>query len=132
MNIHFSYKNTVKSPQVDKIIDRHVQKLNKWLSTFNPDLVHLHAGLEFQNPRQGFVTSLNLRLPVGQLYAAEAGRTAQDAMRAAFDELERQIQKQMNVLRQGKTRSTLEETGATERLPRRARNKRRRPQLNLT
>lgn len=107
MNIHFSYKHTVRSPQVDRVIHRHLEKLNTWLGTFDPDLVHLHATLEYQRAREGFKTSLNLRLPVGQLFATEAGNTAQASMRAAFDGLERQFKDKMAVLRNGKTRSTM-------------------------
>lgn len=115
MNVHFSYKHTVRSPEVEKIVNRHIEKLNKWLATFSPDLVHLHAALEYQSAREGFKTSLNLRLPVGQLFATEAGKTAQASMRAAFDELERQFKDKMGVLRNGKTRSTSEETAGAER-----------------
>ena len=107
MNVHFSYRHTVRSPQVDRVVHRHVQKLNTWLATFDPDLVHLHATLEYQGAREGFKTSLNLRLPVGQLFATEAGKTAQASMRAAFDGLERQFKDKMAVLRNGKTRSTI-------------------------
>jgi ribosome-associated translation inhibitor RaiA len=119
MNVQFSYKHSVRSPQVEKIINHRIGKLNKWLATFDPDLVHLHATLEYRNPREGFKTSLNLRLPVGQLFATEAGKTAQASIRAAFDELERQFNDKMQVLRGSKTRGTLEEPGGGKRLERR-------------
>jgi len=99
MNIHFSYKHTIKTPQVERLINRRIQKLNTRLNHFSPDAMHLHGSLEFQNPREGFVSSLNLRLPVGQLYATEAAKTAQTSLRAAFDELERQINKEKQLLR---------------------------------
>jgi ribosome-associated translation inhibitor RaiA len=99
MNQHFSYKNTTKTPDVERIISRHVDKINRLLEHFSPDLVHLHGTLEIQNPREGFTTSLNLRLPVGQVHSTQAAKTAGDSMRAAFDDLERQINKEKELLR---------------------------------
>ncbi len=102
MNVHFSYRHTVRSPEVEKIVNRHIEKLNKWLATFDPDLVHLHATLDYQNAREGFKSSLNLRLPVGQLFATEAG----------------------------KTRGTLEEEAGAERAATRAARGRRSPEVS--
>jgi ribosome-associated translation inhibitor RaiA len=76
-----------------------VDKINRLLKHFQPDLVHLHGALELQNPRQGFITSLNLRLPVGQIHSAHAARSAPDSLRAAFDDLERQLNKEKELLR---------------------------------
>ncbi len=111
MNIHFSYKNTSNSPEVERITRRRIEKINKLLSTFQPDLVHLHGALERQNPREGFVTSLNLRLPIGQIHASEAGKTAAVSLRSAFDELERQIKEEKDLLRGDRKR--WQRSGAT-------------------
>ncbi len=115
MNLNFSYKNTTKSPDVERIIGRHVDKINRLLEHFQPDLVHLHGTLELQNPREGFATSLNLRLPVGQIHSTQTAKTAADSMRAAFDDLERQINKEKELLRgNGKKARVAVETGETE------------------
>lgn len=99
MNVHFSYKHTVKTRPVEKLISRRTEKLRRLLKTFSPELVHLHGTLERQSPRHGFVSSLNLRLPVGQVHAVKTGRSVPDSLRVAFDELERQLQKEKELLR---------------------------------
>ncbi len=99
MNLHFSFKQTRKTDAIDKLVARRVGKVNKLLGTFNPDLVHLHGTLSEPNPREGFVTSLNLRLPIGQIQSTHAAKTASSSLRAAFDDLERQINKEKELLR---------------------------------
>lgn len=135
MHVHFSYKNTEKTEVLIKLINRRVAKVDKLLATFAHDLVHLHGSLERPSPREGFVTSLNLRLPIGQIYATEKGRAAQVSLRAAFDELERQVNKQKGLLRgDGKyVARTMVETGEAEaRLPKQPPKRPRRRSMSLT
>jgi len=134
MNLHFSYKNTTKSPDVERIIGRHVDKINRLLEHFEPDLVHLHGTLEMQNPREGFTTSLNLRLPVGQIHSTQSAKTLADSTRAAFEDLERQINKQKDLLRgNGKHARAAVEAGEVEaRLSETGPQKAKTPPLPLT
>lgn len=99
MNIHFSYKNCQRAPDVERLLERRVEKLRKLLRVYEPELVHLHGSLELQSPKEGFVVSLNLRLPTGQFHASEGTRHSASSLRAAFDELERQLQKHKELLR---------------------------------
>lgn len=99
MNIHFSYKNSERTPDVEQIIERRVEKLRKLLRVYAPELVHLHGSVELQSPKEGFVVSLNLRLPTGQVHASEGNRHAASSLRAAFDEMERQLHKHKELLR---------------------------------
>lgn len=99
MNIHFSHKNCEHTPDVEQIIERRVQKLNKLLRVYAAELVHLHGLLEFHSPKEGFTVSLNLRLPTGQVFAGEGNRHPASGLRAAFDELERQLHKHKELLR---------------------------------
>ncbi len=104
MTVHFSYKHTAKSDDLEKLLQRRVDKINRLLPKFAPDLVSLHGTLELRTAREGFATSLNLRLPIGQIYSAERGSTAPVSIRAAFDDLERQLQREKELLRgDGKT-----------------------------
>ncbi len=103
MNIHFSYKNCEQTPDVEKIIERHMERLRKLLRHYSPDLVHLHACLQFHSPKEGFRASLNLRLPTGQIHASDGNRTCAAGLRAAFDELERQLQKHKEQVRREET-----------------------------
>src|SRR5581483_11034630 len=98
MNVHFTYKVT-KSPDIDQDINRQVEKLNKRLQVFRPELVHLKGIIEQNSPREGFVVSLNLRLPSGQMASQESAPVAVSALKAAFDDLIEQLTKHKDMLR---------------------------------
>ena len=64
MNLHFSYK-AAKSADVEHEIQQHVQKLQRRLKVFSPDLVHLHGTVDCgAGPKVGCEVTLNLRLPL--------------------------------------------------------------------
>ena len=98
MNVHFTYKVT-KSPDIDQDINRQIEKLNKRLQVFRPELVHLKGIIEQNTPREGFVVSLNLRLPSGQMASQESAPAAQAALKGAFDDLLEQLTKHKDMLR---------------------------------
>ncbi len=98
MNVHISYKSH-KSPEVEREINQHIEKLQKRLQVFRPELVHLHAIIEENSAREGTVVSLNLRLPSGQMAAQEAGPSANAALKTAFDALRQQLTKHKDLLR---------------------------------
>jgi RNA polymerase sigma factor (sigma-70 family) len=99
MNLHFSYK-AAKSADVEHEIQQHVQKLERRLKVFSPDLVHLHGTVDCgAGPKVGCTVSLNLRLPSGQLSAQDSGTNAQAAVKKAFAELIRQLNKHKGLLR---------------------------------
>lgn len=97
MNVHFSYK-TAKSPEVENEIQQHIEKLNKRLQVFRPELVHLH-GTVSSGAREGFSVSLNLRLPSGQLSANDNGASALAAVKIAFNDLSNQLRRHKELLR---------------------------------
>lgn len=97
MNVHFSYK-TDKSPEVEREIQQHIEKLNKHLQVFKPELVHLH-GTVSSGAREGFSVSLNLRLPSGQLAANDHGASALAAVKIAFADLAGQLKRHKELLR---------------------------------
>jgi RNA polymerase sigma factor (sigma-70 family) len=98
MNVHISYKIS-KTPDLEKLINQQVEKLGRYLRVFRPELVHLKGILEENSAREGFVVSLNLRLPSGQMAAQESGPTATVAIKAAFDAVTEQLKKHKEVLR---------------------------------
>ena len=73
MNVHISYKIS-KTSDLEKLINQQVEKLGRYLQVFRPDLVHLKGRVEENSAREGFVVSLNLRLPSGQMAAQRACR----------------------------------------------------------
>jgi len=97
MNVHVSYK-AGKTPEVEREFQIHIHKLERRLQAFNPDLVHFHAIVDQQNG-QGPSTSLNLRLPSGQLAVQKSGDTLVAAIKTAFSDLTSQLKKHMDMLR---------------------------------
>jgi RNA polymerase sigma factor (sigma-70 family) len=98
MNVHVSYK-AHKTPDVEKEINHQIEKIQKRLHVFRPELVHLKAVIEQSSPREGALVSLNLRLPSGQLTAEEKASSPTAAIKAAFDELVQQIGRHKELLR---------------------------------
>ena len=66
MNVHVSYR-LHKIPAVEKDIQHQIEKLQKRLQVFRPELVHLKGVVEETSAREGTSVSLNLRLPSGQM-----------------------------------------------------------------
>ena len=98
MNVHVSYKDR-KPPEVEKEINHQIEKLQKRLQVFRPDLVHLKGSVEQSSVRSDTVVSLNLRLPSGQMAVEKSANNAQSAVKAAFEDLVQQINKHKELLR---------------------------------
>jgi RNA polymerase sigma factor (sigma-70 family) len=98
MNVHVSYKAN-KTPDIEKEINHQIEKIQKRLHVFRPDLIHLKAVIEQSSPREGTIVSLNLRLPSVQLTAQENAPSPTAAIKAAFDELIQQIGRHKELLR---------------------------------
>ncbi len=98
MNVHISYK-APKTPDCEREFSHHLEKLARRLQVFRPELVHLHGSLEGGSGREGFVVSLNLRLPSGQIAAREAASEAVPCIKAAFNHLLEEVTKHKERLR---------------------------------
>src|SRR5215472_12068231 len=98
MNVHVSYR-LPKIPSVEKDVQYQIEKLEKRLQVFRPQLVHLRGVVEDVSPREGTSVSLNLRLPSGQMAAQTKAPTAQSAVKAAFEDLLQQLNKHKDLLR---------------------------------
>ena len=98
MNVHIGYKIS-KTPDLEKVINQQVEKLDRYLHVFRPDLVHLKGIVEENSAPQGVVVSLNLRLPSGQLASQESSSTAISAIKAAFDDINGQVKRHKEILR---------------------------------
>jgi DNA-directed RNA polymerase specialized sigma24 family protein len=98
MNVHISYKAR-KTPDIEKEINHIVEKLRKRLQVFRPELVHLKGIIEDSSPRKGFVVSLNLRLPSGQMAAQRSAPNASAALKAASEDLLQQVTRHKDLLR---------------------------------
>ncbi|HEY6254087.1 MAG TPA: sigma-70 family RNA polymerase sigma factor [Candidatus Angelobacter sp.] len=97
MNVHISYK-AGKTPDVEREFQNQLQKLQRRLQVFKPDLVHFHAIVE-QEKGYGAGTSLNLRLPSGQMAVQKKGENPVAAVKTAFTDLLSQLTKHKELLR---------------------------------
>jgi DNA-directed RNA polymerase specialized sigma24 family protein/ribosome-associated translation inhibitor RaiA len=98
MNVHVSYR-LHKVPAVEKDIQHQIEKLQKRLQVFRPELVHLKGVVEETSPREGTSVSLNLRLPSGQMAVQASAPTAAAAVKSAFEDLLQQVNKHKDILR---------------------------------
>jgi RNA polymerase sigma factor (sigma-70 family) len=109
MNFHVSYK-AVKTPDVEREFQHQIQKLERRLQVFKPDLVQLHAIVDQEKGHSASV-SLNLRLPSGQMAAQRSGESALAATKSAFADLISQVTKHKDLLRGHWTRKSLRRAG---------------------
>jgi len=98
MNVHVSYK-VHKTPDIEKEISHQIEKVQKRLQVFRPELVHLKAVVEQNSAREGTLISLNLRLPSGQLTTQKKAPSPTAAIKTAFDDLIQQIGRHKDLLR---------------------------------
>jgi DNA-directed RNA polymerase specialized sigma24 family protein/ribosome-associated translation inhibitor RaiA len=98
MNVHVSYR-LPKIPAIEKDVQHQIEKLQKRLQVFRPDLVHLRGVVEELSAREGISVSLNLRLPSGQMAVQVTAPTAQAAVKAGFEDLLGQVGKHKEILR---------------------------------
>ncbi len=98
MNVHVSYK-VHKTPDIEKEINHQIEKIQKRLQVFRPELVHLKAFIDQNSAREGTLVSLNLRLPSGQLATQKKAPSPTAAIKAAFDELIQQVGRHKELLR---------------------------------
>ena len=98
MNVHISYR-LHKTPAAEKEIQHHIEKLQKRLQVFRPELVHLKGMVEEVSAREGISVSLNLRLPSGQMAVQANASSVSAAVKIAFDDLLQQVNKHKDLLR---------------------------------
>jgi len=98
MNVHVSYR-LPKIPAVEKDVQHQIEKLQKRLQIFRPELIHLKGVVEEVSAREGTSVSLNLRLPSGQMAVQSKAPTAAAAVKTAFEDLLQQVTKHKDILR---------------------------------
>jgi ribosome-associated translation inhibitor RaiA len=99
MKITYSQIEAGARESIEKECARHVEKLNRLLKRYDPDLVQLHCTLEKTPRRIEFAFSLNLVLPTGSLQATGCGSDARGGAKVAFAEIEGQVKKHQEKLR---------------------------------
>jgi ribosomal subunit interface protein len=99
MNVTFSHIAAEFRQPVEEECARHVEKLERWLKRYAPDLIQLHTALEKLPRKTEYKFSLNLALPTGMLHATGLAGDARTSAKAAFAELEKQLKKHQEKLR---------------------------------
>jgi ribosomal subunit interface protein len=101
MKISYSHVHDETHREIDDEAKPHLEKLERLLKRYDPDLVQLHGSLEKQIHKDGlkFSLSLNLTLPSGTLHATGEGSDVRASAKAAFAEIEAQVKKHQQKLR---------------------------------
>ena len=90
-------------PEHRKVIDgeaaHQIEKLNRLLKRYDPDLVELHWLIEKAPRKIEYTCSMNLRLPTGSLQASGTGADVLACAKIAFSEIESQVKKHQEKLR---------------------------------
>jgi ribosome-associated translation inhibitor RaiA len=103
MKVSYSHIESHARESVETECERHIEKLNRLLKHYDPDLVQMHCTLEKTPRRTEFGFSLNLTLPTGSLQATGLGSDARAGAKIAFAEIERQVKKHQQKLRKDYT-----------------------------
>lgn len=93
-------KHVGPKDHVRGLIDQLIDRLEAKLQHFPADAISLHALFEENGTHKLYRTSLTCHVPGHLVAAHEEGRDAGHAIRDAFDEVERQLEKR-NALRRG-------------------------------
>jgi ribosome-associated translation inhibitor RaiA len=99
MKISYSNVHSDLRTEIEKQAQHHIEKLNRLLKSYSPDLVHLHGCLDKTPRTSDFELSLNLALPTGTLHATGAGADVRHAVKVVFTEIEVQVKKHQQKLR---------------------------------
>jgi ribosome-associated translation inhibitor RaiA len=99
MKISYSQIEAGSREAVEKECEHHIEKLNRLLKRYDPEVVQLHCSLEGTPRRTEYGFSLSLTLPTGSLHATGFGVDARAGVKVAFAEIESQVKKHQEKLR---------------------------------
>jgi ribosome-associated translation inhibitor RaiA len=99
MKTSFSYKQPELREHTEEELGMCLQRLEKLLSNYEPDLVQLHGSFGRIPHRESYALSLNLSLPTGTLHATGEADDVRSSVRAAFGEILAQLKKHKGRLR---------------------------------
>jgi ribosomal subunit interface protein len=99
MKITYSHMEVEFRKAVQTDLSHGIEKLERLLRKYDPDLVHLHSSVEIVERTAQFCFSLNLALPTGVLHAVGTSTDMRSSTKGAFAELEAQVKKHQERLR---------------------------------
>jgi ribosomal subunit interface protein len=99
MNVSISYKHVESQQPVVVEVTRRLDKLNRLLRSYQPDLVQLKGVFTRNTRTEEQSLALTLSLPTGTLRATGDGKNVLAGCKKAFSELELQLKKHQSLLR---------------------------------
>jgi ribosomal subunit interface protein len=99
MNVSISYKHVESQQPVAVEVTRRLDKLNRLLRSYQPDLVQLKGVFSRNSRTEEQSLALTLSLPTGTLRATGDGKNVLAGCKKAFSELELQLKKHQSLLR---------------------------------
>jgi len=99
MKITYSHMEMHFRKEVEPDLAHSVEKLEKLLKKYDPDLVHLHTSVETIERTAQFTFALSLALPTGTLHSVSTAADLRSSAKGAFAELEKQVKKHQQLLR---------------------------------
>ena len=99
MERNIEFKDFEPDERIKKLVDRLISQLEKYAATFSPELTHLRLFLEENSVRKLYQVSINLDLPGKTLAARDEQHDLKVGIRAAFEDIERQLKKYKASLR---------------------------------
>jgi ribosome-associated translation inhibitor RaiA len=99
MKITYSHLAVEYRKAIEREFARHVEKLDRLLKHYDPELVGLHSSLEKVPRKEEVSFSLNLTFPTCSLHSTGVGVDALAGAKVAFAEIEVQVKKHQQKLR---------------------------------
>lgn len=99
MNVSFSYKQVGSQQAVAAEVTRRLDKLEKLVRSYQPDLIQLHGVFSKNHRTDEQTLALTLSLPSGTLHAIGSGKNVLAGCKNAFSDIESQLKKHQSLLR---------------------------------
>jgi ribosomal subunit interface protein len=99
MQRNIEFKDFEPARRVTTLVDRLAAKLEKTNRTFSPDAVYLRLIVEHNSGRSLYAISITLDVPRRTVAAKEERHDLHVGIKAAFEEIERQLEKYKENLR---------------------------------
>jgi len=99
MNVSISYKHVESNQAVATELMRRLDKLEKLLRSYEPDLIQLKGVFGKNQRTEEQSLALTLSLPTGTMHATGNGKNVLAGCKKAFSEIEMQIKKHQALLR---------------------------------
>jgi ribosomal subunit interface protein len=99
MNVSISYRHVEAQRPVAAEVTRRLDKLNRLLKTYQPDMVQLKGVFSRNQRTDEQLCALTLSLPSCTLHATGNGKNVLAGCKKAFSEIETQVKKLQSRLR---------------------------------